>query len=233
MKDGFIVVDSMLLGVCTISLVLLVKLCFFHVYLCKKGISTYELILRSRKKNRVGPVHADDSGKTSPKFKRMKKILDEESQKAEADESNDVMNSSLNKSYQSHCPIERPIREANGTIHNDTLKDTKSILGLETNVKNREVFETKDETSNKREIETKVNSHQSILILQPVKEENIHPSKFLKDKRSTQNQGLDSNLENESKIPSVKLEPPIPHNREKSNVEEPGDWTLRNNQNQQ
>lgn len=214
--------DSVLLGVCTICLFLLIKLCFFHVYLCKKGISTYELILRIRKKNSVGPVHANDTEKSSPKFKRMKKILDEESQKPEADDSNDAMNSSLNKSYQSHHPIERPIREGNDTLHNDTLKDTKSILGLETNNKNREMFETKDETSNKREIETNINSHLSISILQPVKEEKSHRSKFLKDEKQEQIQGLDLNMDNESKIHSLKLEPPIPQNRENSNVEKPG-----------
>lgn len=203
------------------------------MYLCKKGISTYELILRSRKKNSVGPVHADDTEKSCPKFKRMKKILDEESQKPEADDSNDAMNSSLNKSYQSHHPIDRPIREGNETLHNDTLKDTKSILGLETNKKNREMFETKDETSNKREIETNINSHLNISILQPVNVEKLVLSKFLKDEKKEQNQGLDLNLDNESKIHSLRLEPPIPQNIEKSNVEKPGNYTLRNKEYQQ
>lgn len=83
-------VDIASITLLTIAEFLLVKLCIFHAYLSKIGLTTYELILKARNKGKVSPADNYDS-KLSPLFKKnLRSPAD-----VEIDDSKDIMNASL------------------------------------------------------------------------------------------------------------------------------------------
>lgn len=222
---------------------MLLKLCFFHVYLCKKGVTTYDLILARRKNNKVLP----DGGLNSKSSPRINISKDEEGNQGrdfDPDDSRDAMNASLNRSYPSHKPIEVNEKEGNDTLQSDVLRDTLHNRTFEkeqsTNIKDKGIFETKEESTEKKDdVKTNVNSQQSVLSnqqekkaaklifkkqLDPLKEDEssfvLSKQPDIEDKKS-----LALRLEEQP----AKLTPPLSEsNRKRSEDEEPGEWTLRN-----
>lgn len=235
-------IDGILLSVFAIALLMLIKLCFFHVYLCKMGVTTYDLILKKRNKNKVKPlVTGVVEDKSGLMFRKMKKISDDDNNRPHRDDSRDAMNMSLNKSYQSHRPVDLAEREDRDTFQSDPTKimqTTKTIHEHDTAIKNKEMFATKEEMASKLDDDTRVHSGQSTVNIKPPKQKDIKspldPLKedegsFVLSKPVNQQEKHELSLRLSQLLP--KLTPPMSvTNRNLSDEETPGDWTLRNRQ---
>lgn len=177
-KQAMIVVDSVFLAIFVVGFLLLLKLGFFHIYLCKNGLTTYELVLRQRNKNKVIPKGVEGAQKDNTMLKNMKRIQDLESYGK--DDSRDEMNLSIEKSCGSHrAHEEEEVPEIalfgkNSKLLNKTKSPTenpatnvhsnkKIVDELPTTVKNKGIFETRDQMPSNKEDETKESSHLSML----------------------------------------------------------------------
>lgn len=217
----------------------LLKLCFFHVYLCKSGLSTYDLIMKNRNKNKIFPKSDKPAEKIDPVFRRVKRTQEDGIHKIDHDDSRDAMNSSLNKSYRK--PMEGDITERQNKEESSHTQDSSKLKGAwdqETSIKNKEIFETKEETVNKLEDELVTTPNN---IAQGSKKESIKPpldplkedeGSFVlsKPKHDEPKKDLALQLEKKTSI----LEPPLSNSCRKEFVDEsPGEWTLRNKEKEQ
>jgi hypothetical protein len=124
------------------------------VYLCKSGLSTYALILKNRKKNKIMAKSDRPAEKLDPLFRRVRRTPEDGIHKIDHDDSRDAVNVCLNKSYQK--PRESDITERQNKDESHHTKDSPKVMvawDQETSIKNKEMFETKEETVNKLENE--------------------------------------------------------------------------------
>ena len=193
----------------------------------------------NRNKNKIMPKSDKPAEKLDPLFRRVKRIQEDGIHKIDHDDSRDAMNSSLNKSYQK--PRESDITERQNKDESHHTKDSSKVMDAwdqETSIKNKEMFETKEETVNKLENELVTTPNN---ISEGSKKESFKPpldplkedeGSFVLSKPKHDEPKKDLALQLEKK-PST-LEPPLSNSLRNESVDEgPGEWTLRNKEKDQ